>query len=244
MNNNRHWIQPDWPAPANIHAATTIRTGGASQGAYDSLNAALHVGDDPGLVSRNRETISALLHLPSEPVWLQQTHSNRAVKAIMNDSPLVADASFSDRPGVVCTVLTADCLPILACSTDGTEIAAMHGGWRGLLDGIIDNTLAALCNKDLIIWLGPAIGPECFEVGNEVRAAFLAKSALYASAFKQHGQDKWLADIYEIARINLAALGIDKIYGGNFCTVTDQERFFSYRRDKVTGRMATLIWRD
>jgi polyphenol oxidase len=244
MNPNKHWLQPDWPVPANIHAATTLRTGGVSQNCYASLNPATHVGDNAELVNQNRQIIKTMLNLPSEPVWLNQTHSNRAIKAIATDTPQQADASYTDQPGVVCAVMTADCLPLLVCAADGTEIAAIHAGWRGLLDGVIDNTIAALQNQDVLVWLGPAIGLERFEVGNEVRTAFMAKSADYALAFKRHSQDKWLADIYQLARLNLAALNISKVCGGNFCTVTDKERFYSYRRDKDTGRMATLIWRD
>jgi polyphenol oxidase len=244
MNPNKHWLQPDWSAPVNIHAATTLRTGGVSQGLYASLNPANHVGDNPKLISQNRQIIKTLLNLPSEPVWLNQTHSNLAVKAITMDTPHQADASYTDQSGVVCAVMTADCLPLLVCAVDGNEIAAIHAGWRGLLNGVIDNTIAAMQNKDLLVWLGPAIGPERFEVGDEVRAAYVAKSTEYASAFKQKNQDKWLADIYQLARINLAFLGITKVFGGGFCTVTDEKRFYSYRRDQVTGRMATLIWRD
>jgi polyphenol oxidase len=241
---NKHWLQPDWPAPANVHAATTLRTGGVSLGEFASLNPATHVGDNPDKVRQNRQIITTMLDLPSEPVWLNQTHSNHAVKADITNSPPQADASYTDQPSIVCVVMTADCLPLLVCSADGGEIAAIHAGWRGLLDGIIDNTIAALQNNDVLVWLGPAIGPECFEVGDEVHTAYVAKSAEYAYAFKQRSQDKWLADIYQLARINLAFLGVDKIYGGGFCTVTEHERFYSYRRDKVTGRMATLIWRD
>jgi polyphenol oxidase len=244
MNLNKHWLQPEWPAPANIHAATTLRTGGISQGVYTSLNPATHVGDNPESVSKNRQIIKTLLNLPSEPIWLNQIHSNRAVKAIATDTPQQADASYTDQSNVVCVVMTADCLPLLVCSADGSEIAAIHAGWRGLLDGVIDNTIAALQNRDVLVWLGPTIGSERFEVGNEVRAAYVAKSAKYASAFNQQSDTKWLADIYQLARINLAFLGITKIYGGDFCTVTDEKRFYSYRRDKVTGRMATLIWSD
>lgn len=244
MNPNKHWLQPDWPAPVNVHSATTLRTGGVSTGEYTSLNPATHVGDNADSVSQNRQIIKMMLNLPSEPIWLNQTHSNCTVKAIATDTPQQADASYTNQPSVVCAVMTADCLPLLACSLDGSEIAAIHAGWRGLLDGVIDNTINALKNKDLLVWLGPAIGPECFEVGNEVRAAYIEQSAEYTPAFKQYSQDKWLANIYQLARINLAVLGINKVYGGNFCTVTDKERFYSYRRDQVTGRMATLIWRD
>ena len=242
--NNKHYLQPDWPAPSNIHAATTLRTGGVSQAEFASLNPAAHVSDDPSLVSQNRRLIKMQLNLPSEPVWLNQTHSNTAIKATTSTTLQQADASFTDQPGVVCAVMTADCLPLLVCSVDGSEIAAIHAGWRGLLDGIITNTINALQNRDVLVWLGPAIGSKCFEVGADVRTAFLTKSDDFTPAFKQQSPDKWLADIYQLARINLAALGITKVYGGGFCTVTDHERFYSYRRDKVTGRMATLIWRD
>jgi copper oxidase (laccase) domain-containing protein len=295
MNGIKHWLTPDWPAPANVHAATTLRTGGVSCGTYASLNPALHVGDEAGLVLQNRQLIKDSLNLPSEPVWLEQIHSNRAVPAVNPPYPSFAkggrgdlqqaDASYTSDPGVVCAVLTADCLPLLVCAADGSEVAAIHAGWRGLLAGVIGNTLTAmqipldppfakgeagslgntglnpaltgeinqshlnppLCKRgargDLLVWLGPAIGPNCFEVGGEVRDAFLEKSAEFITAFTQQTNDKWLADIYQLARIDLAMLDIDKVYGGGFCTVTEQERFYSYRRDKQTGRMATLIWR-
>jgi YfiH family protein len=244
MNKNKHCLVPDWPAPVNIHAATTLRTGGVSANGFASLNPASHVGDEPESVSQNRQLISTLLALPSEPVWLNQTHSNHAIRAGVSDFPVAADASYSSEAGVVCTVMTADCLPLLVCSADGKEIAAIHAGWRGLVDGIIDNTIAALQSQDVLVWLGPAIGPDCFEVGADVLAAFVVRSAEYAAGFKQQSQDKWLADIYQLARINLVALGINEVYGGGLCTVTDHKRFYSYRRDKVTGRMATMIWRD
>lgn len=244
MNNNQNWLQPDWPAPPNIHAATTLRIGGVSLGKYASLNLATHVNDDPELVRQNRRIIKSRLNLPSEPIWLHQTHSNVAIKITATSVPLHGDASYTDQADVVCAVMTADCLPLLICAADGNEIAAIHAGWRGLLDGIIDNTINALQSRDVLVWLGPAIGPGCFEVGGEVRSAYLKKSSDYTYAFKKHKQGKWLADIYQLARINLSALGISKVYGGHFCTVTDHERFYSYRRDKDTGRMATLIWRD
>ncbi len=208
------------------------------------MNPANHVGDDSASVQRNRDILRTSLHLPSEPVWLNQTHSNIAVKAALTPQPLQADASYTDAAGVVCAVLTADCLPLLACSKDGTKIAAIHAGWRGLLNGIIDNTIAALQTHQLSIWLGPAIGPDQFEVGGEVRDMFVSRSQDYAAAFRPQPSDKWLADIYRLARINLHKLGITEIYGGGLCTVTDKDCFFSYRRDNITGRMATLIWRD
>jgi len=244
MSKNKLWLAPDWPAPANIHAATTLRTGGVSQGRYASLNPATHVGDDSDLVQQNRRIIREMLDLPAEPIWLDQIHSNRAVKAVKTVSIQQADASYTDEAGVVCAVMTADCLPLLACSTDGTQVAAIHAGWRGLLAGVIGNTVAAMQQWNLLVWLGPAIGPDCFEVGAEVRDAFLDKSSAFNSAFKKQNNDKWLADIYQMARIELSGLGIDKVYGGTYCTVTEHERFYSYRRDTQTGRMATLIWRE
>lgn len=244
MSSSQHLLKPDWPSPANVRAAMTLRTGGVSQDGYASLNPATHVGDNAESVRRNRQIIKMLMDLPSEPVWLNQIHSNVAVKAITIETAPQADASYTDQPNVVCAVMTADCLPLLVCSADGTEIAAIHAGWRGLLHGVINNTIAALHSNDLLVWLGPAIGPESFEVGKDVHSAFVTKSSEYSSAFKQHSDEKWLTDIYLLARINLASLGINKVYGGGLCTVADQERFYSYRRDKHTGRMATLIWRD
>jgi len=240
----KHWLVPDWPAPANIHAATTLRMGGVSQGAFSSLNPAAHVSDDNDRVMQNRQLIREMLDLPAEPIWLEQIHSNRAVKALKTASLQQADASYTNESGVVCAVMTADCLPLLVCSSDGTQVAAIHAGWRGLLAGVISNTVVAMQQQNLLVWLGPAIGPDCFEVGFEVRNAFLQKSVEFSSAFKLQSNDKWLADIYRLARIELAALGIVNVYGGTHCTFTEHERFYSYRRDSQTGRMATLIWRE
>jgi YfiH family protein len=212
----------------------------------------MHVGDDVDQVKQNRLIIKGLLNLPSEPVWLEQVHGNRAVQALKNESLQQADASYTTETGIVCAIMTADCLPLLVCSTDGSRVAAIHAGWRGLLAGVIGNTLSVMQSsslskgrdeQDFLVWLGPAIGPDCFEVGAEVREAFLDKAEAFETAFKQQNNGQWLADIYRLARIDLAMLGLDKVYGGGFCTVTDHERFYSYRRDKETGRMATLIWR-
>lgn len=244
MSGAEPFLFPDWPAPAGVHAATTLRTGGVSIGPYASLNPALHVGDDPAAVMNNRRLIRAKLALPAEPFWLEQIHSSRVVKAGVAAGSPQADASYTDMPGVVCAVMTADCLPLLFSSVDGLRIAAVHAGWRGLLAGVIRNTVAALEAREMLVWLGPAIGADAFEVGEEVRAAFLQKSPLFAEAFKAQANGKWLADIYQLARIELNALGVKNLYGGHFCTVTEQDRFYSYRRDTVTGRMATLIWRD
>ena len=239
-----NWIKPDWPVAKSIHAAVTLRTGGMSQGAFSSLNPALHVNDKLKNVLNNRKTLSAMLDLPSEPVWLEQVHGNRVIKAGLRTQPEQADASYSEQTGVVCAVMTADCLPILLTNTEGTKIAAIHAGWKGLLAGVVRQTVKALEASNIIAWLGPAIGPDCFEVGSEVKNAFVNKSDLFAAGFKQKNQNKYLADIYQLATIELATMGVTQVYGGGFCTVTDKERFYSYRRDGETGRMATLIWRD
>ena len=239
-----NWIKPDWPAAKNIHAAVTLRTGGLSKGAFSSLNPALHVNDKPENVVANRKTISDMLNLPSAPVWLEQVHGNRVIKANQSTQLQQADASYIEQAGLVCAVMTADCLPVLLATSGGDKIAAIHAGWRGLLAGIIRHTVNALDATNIIAWLGPAIGPDCFEVGSEVRNAFVKQSADFAGGFKQINQNKYLADIYQLATIELATMGVTQVYGGGFCTVTDKERFYSYRRDGETGRMATLIWRD
>ena len=239
-----HWITPDWPAPAHIHAATTLRTGGVSLAEYSSLNPAAHVADKLEHVLENRQCIKSMLALPSEPVWLQQTHSVQVICADQVMPIAAADASYTQEQNIVCTVLTADCLPVLLCDEQGTMVAAIHGGWRGLLHGIIDNTLHKMPDTELMAWLGPAIGPQCFEVGEDVHSAFVHKSTQFASAFKKHTRGKYLADIYQIARILLNSAGVQQIYGGQYCTATDKQRFFSYRRDGQTGRMATLIWKE
>lgn len=237
------FLFPNWNAPANVHAAMTLRIGGASSSPFDSFNLATHVGDELENVLENRQLLKTELNLPVEPFWLEQIHSNSVVEATTDLILPKADASYTHQENVVCVVMTADCLPVLMCSSDGTQIAAIHAGWRGLANGIISNTISALKTKELIIWFGAAIGADCFEVGDDVRDTFLKKSPDYESAFKAH-ENKWLADIYQLARIELASLGITQIFGGEFCTMTDTEHFYSYRRDNQTGRMATLIWRS
>ncbi|MDC9728969.1 MAG: peptidoglycan editing factor PgeF [Methyloprofundus sp.] len=238
-----NWITPDWPAPANIHAVTTLRRGGVSQGAYGCFNLAEHVGDNSEHVASNRQMLREELKLTDEPKWLNQTHSTDIVCADQLTGLVDADASYTDKKQCVCVVLTADCLPILLCDTQGVSVAAIHGGWRGLLNGILENSIAQLPKTELMAWLGPAIGPQCFEVGAEVRQAFVNKHAMFAEAFILQKNAQYLADIYLIARLILNQAGVEKIYGGNFCTVTEAERFFSYRREGQTGRMATLIWK-
>lgn len=239
-----HWITADWPAPANIYTATTLRTGGVSQGEFSSLNPADHVNDKQQHVLANRQCIKDMLALPTDPAWLQQTHSAQVVCAdLVTGRPEEADASYTAKNNIVCTVLTADCLPILLCDQQGTVVAAIHGGWRGLLNGIIENTLVKMPDSEILAWLGPAIGAQCFEVGDDVRSAYINKSTQFAIAFKKQVNGKYLADIYQIAKLLLNDGSVQKIYGGDYCTVTDKERFFSYRRDGQTGRMATLIWK-
>lgn len=240
-----NWIKPDWTVPKHVHAAFTLRTGGISAGSYASLNPASHVQDDAQAVAANRDIIKSMLNLPAEPVWLQQVHGVTVVKADQVLGLPEADASYTDQAGTVCAVLTADCLPVLFCGDQGAVVAAAHAGWRGLQAGVIEQTLAAMGCGEVQIWLGPAIGPACFEVGSEVRDAFVADDSLAAAAFRETESGKWLADIYQLARIRLAAVGVDQVFGGGLCTVTDAQRFYSFRRDgAATGRMASLIWSD
>ena len=238
---------PDWPAPKNVKALQTTRNGGVSQAPYNSFNLGNHVGDTPLAVAHNRQLLSPLL--PSEPVWLKQIHGTAVVDAAQADCWPEADACVSSRAGAVCAVMTADCLPVLLCDAQGSVVGAAHAGWRGLCDGVIEQTARAMHAQPgaLMAWLGPAIGARAFEVGEEVRAAFIAKQPEAASAFSPTSPTegevkKYLADIYQLARLRLNAQGITRIYGGGLCTYTDHERFFSYRRDGVTGRMGTFIW--
>ena len=235
------WLLPDWPAAVNVRAVCTTRVGGCSRGAFASLNLAAHVGDDPDDVARNRTQLRAVLDLPGEPAWLEQVHGSEVIGA-RGPQPRRADASFARAAGVVCAVLTADCLPVLLCDTAGSRVAAAHAGWRGLAAGVLENTVAALNAPDLMAWLGPAIGQQAFEVGAEVRQAFVAPHPDCAAAFAQAGGGKWRADLYELARLALRRAGVREIYGGGWCTYGEPERFFSYRRDGATGRMASLIW--
>ncbi len=239
-----NWIKPDWPVASNIHAAATLRSGGVSQGTFDSLNLGLHVNDEPENVYKNRRIISRMLDLPSEPVWMDQVHGIDVIKSDQSKQIKKADASYTDQENTVCAVLTADCLSILLATTNGRKIAAIHAGWRGLLSGVVANTVNTMGTINLIAWLGPAIGADCFEVGQEIKDSFIKKSEKFTQVFTKTNEKKYLVDIYKLAKIELASVGIKQVYGGGFCTVTDKERFYSYRRDGETGRMATLIWRD
>jgi len=243
---NLSFITPDWPAPENIKALVTTRQGGASQSPYDSFNLGLHVGDIPEHVLLNRQQLQQRLATPHAPQWLQQVHGRVAVEAKANAQIPEADACYTSTVGLPCAVMTADCLPVLFCTATGDRVAAAHAGWRGLADGVLEAAVSKLQvpANELLVWLGPAIGPQQFEVGDDVRDAFLSFSAECAGAFVAHQgkPNHWFADLYKLARIRLQANDIGQIYGGNFCTFTDRQRFFSYRRDGMTGRMASLIW--
>jgi YfiH family protein len=235
-------IRPGWDAPPTVAAASSTRLGGVSQGVWRSLNLGDHVGDDPAAVRRNRRLLRESLDLPAEPNWLQQVHGTRV--SWPGDPDHCADACLGERPGDVCVVMTADCLPVLFCNLAGTRVAAAHAGWRGLLGGVLEGTLACFDDpgEQILAWLGPAIGPDAFEVGDEVREAFCAQDAASAAHFRANRSGHWLADIYGLARLRLRAQGVTRISGGDRCTFSEPESFYSYRRDGISGRMASLIW--
>ena len=239
-----HLIIPEWSLPEGVAACSSTRHGGVSLPPYDSLNLGAHCGDNQEHVEENRMRLYTAGELPSKPVWLEQVHGKDVLKltgAIYTNKR--ADASYSNTPGTVCAVMTADCLPVLFCNRAGTEVAAAHAGWRGLCAGVLEETVACFADQpeNILAWLGPAIGPEAFEVGAEVREAFMAVDARADSAFKPAGE-KYYADIYTLARQRLAKAGVSNIFGGDRCTFTQTHDFFSYRRDKTTGRMASFIW--
>ena len=273
------WIVPDWPAPTHVRALMTTRAGGVGRPPFDTMNPAVHVGDDPAAVAENRAILRA--SLPAEPLWLNQVHGIRVFELLIpplekggrGDSwgadratpleshpfPVLqrgeitpeADACVTRETGQVCAVLTADCLPVLFCDDTGSVVAAAHAGWRGLAGGVLEETVKAMgaAPERILAWLGPAIGPASFEVGPEVREAFVDRHAMAGIAFRpalpgtlDESPRKWLADIYMLARIRLAAVGVGRVFGGGACTFKESGRFFSYRRDGQTGRMASLIW--
>ncbi len=233
------FIYPDWPAPVNVKALTTTREGGFSKPPFDSFNLADHVNDDIEQVLKNRQLLNE--SLPNTPVWLSQTHTNKVVELMANTHIAESfDGSYTTQANIVCTVMTADCLPILLTDSQGSFVAAVHAGWRGLADGIIENTLANIKTdaNQILAWLGPAIGPECFEVGDDMKSQFADDEQ---ATFKVYG-DKWLCDIYALAVKRLNKLGVNKIYGGQHCTYKEDALFYSYRRDGACGRMASCIW--
>jgi len=239
------FITPDWPAPDRVKAVSTCRSGGVSEGGYASLNLANHVGDNAPAVMQNRLTLVDQFQLPAKPVWLEQVHGSRVLELAQYEGSQVvqADASISRNSHAVCAVMTADCLPILLCKEDGTAVAAVHAGWRGLLEGIVDNAVMKLAEPgEIIAWLGPAIGPEHFEVGTEVKDAYVSQHGVMKQCFQRVDSEHYLADLYALARIVLLKCGVKRIYGGEYCTYNQADQFFSYRREPITGRMASLIW--
>jgi len=237
-------IYPDWPAPDNIKAISTSRQGGFSLPPYDALNLSEHVGDDINTVNKNRELLLIQAELPEPPRWLKQVHGTTVSLASNWQQDDEADAIITDHINQVCPIMTADCLPLLLCNQQGDMVAAIHAGWRGLAAGIIEKTLTQFnCpSQQIMAWLGPAIGPTKFEVGTDVFAEFTAQSRHAHLAFQQTDSNHYLADIYLLAKQRLKASGVSDIYGGEHCTVSDSTRFFSYRRDGITGRMASMIW--
>jgi len=246
MNLPAGWIVPDWPAPARVRAFVTTREGGMSAGEYASLNLGTKSGDDPARVAANRQAVQA--HLPSLPCWLTQVHGTAVAnldRAGEGES-VVADAAVTSVARRVAVVLTADCLPVFLCREDGSRIGVAHAGWRGLAAGVLENVVSSLGSDPsrVLAWLGPAIGPRAYEVGSEVREAFASSHGEAASAFASRGEEKHMADLYALARLRLAKAGVESVSGGSFCTYTEQERFFSYRRERKSGRMGAFIWID
>ncbi|OAI49428.1 hypothetical protein AYO45_02645 [Gammaproteobacteria bacterium SCGC AG-212-F23] len=244
---NTLFIKPNWPAPPQVRAYTSTRQGGVSQSPFDAFNLAQHVEDQEADVSQNRSLLQIHLQLPNEPIWLTQVHGTTVLPATIKNKEKEADASFSHQSKQVCAVMTADCLPVLFCHKEGSHVAAAHAGWRGLLNGILEATMHALAlpPEQLLVWLGPAIGPCHFEVGNEVRDAFIKKDPEAHKAFSPSPNQRWLANLYLLAKQTLQKQGIQpaSIYGGEYCTYCDPSSFYSYRRDgEKTGRMASLIW--
>lgn len=238
-------IIPNWSAPNNIKAFTSTRIGGFSLPPFNGLNVGMHVGDDPALVARNREWLQEMSQMPSSPIWLNQTHSTNVIEVKQStEAVLDADGLFTSSPLVVCSVMTADCLPILITNTQGTQVAAVHAGWRGLAGGIVENAVQQF-SGDLLVWLGPAIGTQAFEVGDDVRQAFCDRDSDATQAFfATSAQGKWLANLVKLARLRLAKLGIEQVYSCDLCTYQYSQQFYSYRRDGVTGRQASFIWME
>jgi YfiH family protein len=242
------FLEPDWPRPFRVRAAVTLRQGGVSQPPFDTLNLGTHVGDDPSAVAENRRRVREALGLPREPAWLEQVHGTHVADLDATDGskPIRADAAITRDVGRVCVIQVADCLPVLLAARDASVVGAAHAGWRGLAGGVIEATVRAMNvpGSHVLAWLGPAIGPEHFEVGDEVRDAFVRHDAKAASAFTRNDRQRWQCDLYALAQLRLAALGVQYVSGGGWSTYADASRFFSYRRDGQCGRMAAFIWID
>lgn len=240
------WIPANWPAPDHIHAGSTTRNGGYSNAPYASLNLAGHVGDDTATVCHNRQYINTELALPDEPAWLEQVHGNKVIDISSNESRQQVDGAYTSHNGHVCVVLTADCLPLLITDTNGEEIAAIHVGWRGLTNNIISLALNKFTNRteNLLAWTGPYIHAEHYEVGDEVRDACLKTTPGASEAFHPSRTGHWFANLGLLVRMQLAERGLTSVSGGEYCTYRDNDRFYSYRREGTTGRIATMIWMD
>ncbi len=235
-------LDAEWTPPPGVCAFVTTREGGAGSGAFASFNLSYRVGDETATVDNNRRRLRTWL--PAEPRWLRQVHGSHVVDAATVTGDVKADASVTRQRGVVCAISVADCLPVLFCDRAGSVVAAAHAGWRGLAGGVLESTLAAMrCNPaDVLAWLGPGIGPTAFEVGADVHAAFTGQDPATADAFRPHAPGKWLCDLFALARLRLAQAGVTTVHGGGHCTYRDATRFFSYRRDRTTGRMAAFVW--
>jgi YfiH family protein len=235
-------IIPDWPAPEHVRAYSSTREGGVGQGAWASLNLATHVQDDLKHVAENRRRLSEALAIPNEPYWLEQVHGTEVVRPELNTTHC-ADAAFTQQSDTPCVVMTADCLPVLFCDEQGTAVAAAHAGWRGLAAGVLEQTLKCFEDQSMVMaWMGPAIGPKHFEVGDEVREVFVQQHSQTESAFVESRPGHWMADIFQLAQQRLSAAGVSQIFGGGICTYADADHFYSFRRESITGRMASLIW--
>jgi polyphenol oxidase len=240
------WVTPEWPAPSRVRAFVTTRHGGVSAGEYASLNLGTRGGDDPRNVAANRLIVRD--HLPAMPRWMAQVHGAAVcdLDALGNHDTATADAAVTRVAGTVGVVLTADCMPLFLCDRAGTRAGVVHAGWRGMAAGVIENAVAALGAdpREVLAWMGPAIGPTAFEVGSEVREAFLAAGPEADAAFAPHGAGQFMADLYALARVRLARAGVSEVHGGGFCTYREPQRFFSYRRVPASGRMGAFIWME
>lgn len=242
---NKIWIEANWPAPKHIRAGASLRTGGHSQQPYDELNLAFHVGDNPENVKKNRNTLTKNLLLQSDPVWLEQIHSSKIVCINSALENIEADASYTTTKNKVCTVMTADCVPILFCSDGGTKVAAVHAGWKGICAGIIENSIKMLTPPEsLLAWIGPCISAKHYEIGRDVYESCTNHSTLLEKAFQQRDENHWHCDLVKIIKILLENCGVEAIYECNLCTYENADLFFSYRRDGKTGRTASMVWME